>query len=50
MACCIALAMFLAFARGIWTMLIPRRRRAVPVDFAPAARRPAPAEIESVRS
>jgi hypothetical protein len=48
-ACCIALAMLLAFARGIWTMLSPRRRR-TPVEFAPAARRAAPAETESARS
>jgi hypothetical protein len=44
MACCIALAMVIAFARGAWSLLIPRRRGKVPQDFAPVAHRPAPTE------
>lgn len=42
MACCIALAMFIAFARGVWAAVLPRRRRTVPQEFAPPAHRDAP--------
>jgi hypothetical protein len=40
-ACCIALATLIAIVRGAWTTLLPRRRR-LPADFAPTARRPVP--------
>jgi hypothetical protein len=50
MACCIALAMVIAFARGAWSLLIPRRRRKVPQEFAPTAHRAAPAESPVVHS
>ena len=47
-ACCIALAMFIAVARGAWAAILPRRRRKeVPPDFAPAAHRPAPAHEQN---
>ncbi|HEY3605213.1 MAG TPA: hypothetical protein VGL04_11115 [Sporichthyaceae bacterium] len=50
MACCIALAMLIAVLRGAWTAILPRRRRKVPQDFAPAAHRPAPADQSAVRA
>jgi len=50
-ACCIALALFIAFVRGAWALVpLPRRKRTAPQDFAPVAHRPAPVENETVRS
>jgi hypothetical protein len=39
--------MLIAVVRGAWTALLPRPRRKVPQDFAPAAHRPAPAPEHS---
>jgi hypothetical protein len=47
-ACCIALAMLIAFVRGAWALIpLPGRRRQAPAEFAPAAHRPAPAHERS---
>jgi hypothetical protein len=51
MACCIALAMFIAFVRGAWALVpLPRRKRRAPQDFAPVAHRPAPTDTPVVHS